>query len=207
MAKTMKDIIKYFYFKNNKTNQKVLSSILEQVEVDEKDIECSRSQNNYDDYITCMDEDYPTELKNQGRPPFVIPRKHKLIRGVLVDTINSYISEYYFVSHDNDLHDIYYMLGCSCIDVQERTIGTRRYDIYLDDEGLFKENQKPSVVTTDKNGTIIEVIVGRVFICGVDREEGKMKSLTDEEVKEIKNTTIKVSRTDLLLSTCVHAHV
>jgi hypothetical protein len=51
MAKTMKDIIKYFYFKNNKTNQKVLSSILEQIEVDEKEIERSRSQNNYDDYI------------------------------------------------------------------------------------------------------------------------------------------------------------
>lgn len=135
-------------------------------------------------------------------------KNNKLIRGVLVSVnehANNSIKEHYFARHENDLYDIYAMLKCTCIDVQERTIGTRKYDIYLDDEGRFKSVQIPSVVTTRDN-KIVEIIVGNVFICASDNE-GDMKSLTEEEVQEVINSIKNVFKRDGSSFTCVHAHV
>lgn len=36
------------------------------------------------------------------------------------------------------IHDYYKYLGCSCFDIVHRKIGNKYYNIFCDDNGLFK---------------------------------------------------------------------
>ena len=113
----------------------------------------------------------------------------KSIKGVLVantetkTTIKPYVFEQTTKSNLN-LERIYAMLECSCIDVATRKFGNNYYDIYCDDEGLFKKDNLPTIATFDDNGNLVEQIVGNVFVCKHDGEGG-MESLTDSEIQEV----------------------
>ena len=117
----------------------------------------------------------------------------KTITGVLIDntTNKTKIIKYDFeqtTKSNLNLQRIYDMLKCDCIDVVERKFGEHYYDIYCDDEGLFKENPLPAIATFD-DGKIVEQIVGNVFICKHDGEGG-MESLTQEEYREVISKTL-----------------
>ena len=116
----------------------------------------------------------------------------KSIKGVLIDvranTIKEHIHKYNVENIEESLEKIYSMLECTCIDIQTRKIGSKYFDIYLDDEGLWKENRIISIYTTSKD-KIVETIVGNVFICNHDGEGG-MKSLTQEEIDMILNSVL-----------------
>jgi hypothetical protein len=69
--------------------------------------------------------------------------------------------------------------------IVSRKIGKKYYDIYADDEGLFVEDNPVSIVTKSQ-GKVVEQIVGSVFIVRHDGKGG-VKSLTDNEIIEVKN--------------------
>jgi hypothetical protein len=82
-----------------------------------------------------------------------------------------------------NLDALYSVLECDCVDCATRKIGDTYYDIWCDDEGLFKHRPLPTVFTCD-NDEIVEQICGNVFICK-HNNKGGMKSLTDKELNEI----------------------
>lgn len=110
----------------------------------------------------------------------------KKIKGVLVSNgeVKEYELEY------NSYKDYYKVLNCDTFDIQTRKFGDEWLDIYCDDEGLFKENNKPSVLTF-ANGELVEQIVGNVFIVSHD-DEGETISLTDEQIKKVMETVAVV---------------
>lgn len=122
-------------------------------------------------------------------------KKTKIIKGILIDTTKpkNEIKVYDFEQNENpreNLHNIYKMLDCDCIDVVVRKFGKNVYDIYCDDEGLLKNKQHITAVATfNQNHDLVEQIVGNVFICKHDGEGG-MQSLTEKECNEILNEVV-----------------
>lgn len=111
----------------------------------------------------------------------------RTIRGVLIDTTNNECrveTISYNTNDKNYLNAYYNMLQCDVFDIVRRKIGEHIYDIYVDDEGLMKNNLKPSVLTFDGE-RIVEVIVGNAFVCS-HNEDGDTISLTDEELMEVR---------------------
>lgn len=110
----------------------------------------------------------------------------KVINGVLVNTQTNQISRYPFEYEEQDngkttfLPNMYALLNCDCIDIVSRKFGKHTLDIICDDEGLFKEDNKVSILTFSKH-SLVEQLVGNVFICTHD-EEGESISLSEEQI-------------------------
>ena len=203
----MKDIIKFLYFKYKGDWLKIFIAIKNKEEVKKEQLERARVEYKFDDYITIVDNEYPNDLKKMVKPPFILHKSTRVIVGVLVTKYES--TRHVFIKKKDPLQDIYDMLECSCIDVQTRTIGGKKFDIYLDDEGLFKQDNFPSIVTTDYSGKIVEVIVGNAFICSTN-EEGDMESLSEEDVKLIISKTKLVTKensNERIAYNCIHATI
>lgn len=97
----------------------------------------------------------------------------RIITGILVDVETNKIKKYDL--RYRDLNDLYKVLKCDTFDVVTRRIGSKTFDIYLDDNGLLKENI-PSALSLDHK----EVLVGNLFVCHHD-QNGDIKSLTEFE--------------------------
>ena len=109
------------------------------------------------------------------------------VKGILIDVLNNECrveTISYNTNDKNYLNAYYNMLQCDVFDIVRRKIGEHIYDIYVDDEGLMKNNLKPSVLTFDGE-RIVEVIVGNAFVCS-HNEDGDTISLTDEELMEVR---------------------
>lgn len=105
----------------------------------------------------------------------------KTIKGILVDTKKNTLEVIDF-NYDS-YKDFYPLLNCEHFDVVERRFGDKYCDVYCDDEGLFKEDNKPAIFTHYK-GKCVEHVVGNVFICGHD-EEGETISLTAAQIDAV----------------------
>ena len=121
----------------------------------------------------------------------------KSLKGVLVDVINDKVEEHE-IDHNN-YKAFYPVLNCDCFDIVTRKIGKHYYDIYCDDEGLFKEDNPVAIVTESKYGEVVEQIVGNCFICKSD-DEGNSISLTPKEITEVLGQVVAI----LNLETGVH---
>lgn len=113
------------------------------------------------------------------------------IKGVLVNTQSNIIAEYSleYDKHKNGkstfLPKIYSLLNCSTINIISRKFGDLWLDIVVDDEGLLKWNNLPSVYTLNKETRqLLEQIVGNVFVCGHDAN-GELVSLNDNEIQVV----------------------
>ena len=94
----------------------------------------------------------------------VMPDKGKAEKATITDSLDSF----------------YNVLDCTTIDIVERRIGGKYYDIICDDEAPLKE--LPLVSGVD--GLIRPMLFGRLFICHHD-DEGGLTSLSEEEVKAV----------------------
>ena len=83
----------------------------------------------------------------------------------------------------NELEDFYKALNCDCFDITQRIIGGKVFDIYCDDEGLLKANQKPSTIV---QGGMNSPLVGNLIFANHDAE-GETVSLTAEDFKTIRD--------------------
>jgi len=98
------------------------------------------------------------------------------VTGVLVDP-DSFVSQ---CEVENTLASYHELLDCECFDITSVRVNGEWYDVFCDDEGLFKSHPKPTIA--DPKGKV--KIVGKCFFAGHD-EEGRTISLTRKEVKNI----------------------
>lgn len=84
------------------------------------------------------------------------------------------------------LKQIYKLCECDCIDITERNIGGRYFDIVCDDEGLLKDDFIfTSYGIMFRNGKMLKSgIVGNIIVTKHD-EEGEMIGLSEDEVSLI----------------------
>ena len=106
------------------------------------------------------------------------------IKGLLITPNQKETKPRVYEAEINSYKDYYPLLECDTFDIQSRRFKDKWLDIYCDDEGLFKEINRPSILTFNKNGQLVEQIVGNVFIVSHD-DEGNTISLTDEEVEAV----------------------
>lgn len=79
------------------------------------------------------------------------------------------------------LHDYYEALNCRCFDIVSRRIGKKYFDLFIDDEGLFKED--PIISAINNLGS--PMLVGNIIFAKHD-SEGNTIDLAETEVKYIK---------------------
>lgn len=106
------------------------------------------------------------------------------IKGILITPNQKETKPRVYEAEIDSYKDYYPLLECDTFDIQSRRFKDKWLDIYCDDEGLFKEINRPSILTFNKNGQLVEQIVGNVFIVSHD-DEGNTISLTDEEVEAV----------------------
>ena len=121
------------------------------------------------------------------------------IKAYLIDVINE---THKAVEIENKLADYYRELQCTVIDIQERKIGKKVFDIICDDEGLFKEpadiqerkiGKKVFDIICDDEGLFKEpakisaidnlgspMFVGNLLV--VKNKDGETTTLSDEDV-------------------------
>lgn len=86
----------------------------------------------------------------------------------------------------------------SPLDCIQRTIGSKRYDIWLDDEGLFNQNADGTIGSIAINTTWEEFLAGNLIIANHD-EEGYTLSLSDEDIENVKKH-ISIMREDTTIA-------
>lgn len=89
--------------------------------------------------------------------------------------INPYDKTIAPVYWDGELSSLYAILGCSCVAV----VSCGRYDLFVDDEGLFKEEQK-YFITSD----YMQPLAGMALVVGCDNEGNTIPpNITLEELE------------------------
>ena len=108
----------------------------------------------------------------------------KTLRGVLItpNKPNTYPREY--ILDYTNYASFYSLLECETFDIVSRKFKDKVLDIYCDDNGLFVPDNKPAIIPYNAQGTLVEQIVGNVFIVACNNE-GETISLTDEEVNAV----------------------
>ena len=86
-----------------------------------------------------------------------------------------------------ELEDYHKHLQCNVFDVVTANIGDKRYDIFCDDEGLFKKDQKITAVCIRPDGRILPYLVGNLIFANHD-EYGNTTDLSDEDVERIERS-------------------
>lgn len=90
--------------------------------------------------------------------------------------INPYDKTIAPVYYDGELSSLYAILGCSCVAV----VSCGRYDLFVDDEGLFKQDQKFFVVSD----YMFQPLAGMALAVGVDEDGNTVPpSITLEELE------------------------
>ena len=98
------------------------------------------------------------------------------MKAILIDVKKEEVRE---VEHDDTLKNIYELVGCATFDVAriDNTNG-----IYVDDEGLFVEDQ---LFFTYHGDTYSQTLAGNGLILGVDSEGNSVSpTITVKEVEE-----------------------
>lgn len=86
------------------------------------------------------------------------------------------------------LGDYYKYIGCRCIDIVNRKIGDKRFEIICDDEGLFVENPKTSAITQSGR----PLLVGNLLIASGTVIDCELTPITANDVEYIYNFIVDV---------------
>lgn len=84
------------------------------------------------------------------------------------------------------LDDYYKFLNCDTFDIANRQVGNTRYDLLVDDEGLFKQNPRISTVI---DSTQEPALVGNITFAKHDAS-GETTGLTDVDIHNIKTISL-----------------
>lgn len=84
---------------------------------------------------------------------------------------------------ESNLDTYYSEIGCDCIEIPERCIGGKLFNIICDDEGLLKDRPIPSALGNGYK----EVIFGNLIVCGLADDDGELTGITDEDVQLIRD--------------------
>lgn len=84
-----------------------------------------------------------------------------------------------------ELQDFYDAIGCYAFDIANRDIGGRRFDIFVDDIGLFADNPIVSAIDIGRE----PMLVGNLVFANHD-SEGNTTDLTDDDIEHIKSNVV-----------------
>ena len=101
------------------------------------------------------------------------------MKTLLLNVQEGYVKE---LDIKDDLKVFYDFIDCRSIDIVERKINRRWFDIICDDEGLLKDDPKISAI--DSFGH--PMLVGNLMFAHHD-SKGNLKALTDDDIKYIKH--------------------
>lgn len=107
-----------------------------------------------------------------------------MLKGILIDTKTG---KHTITEIEDELKEFYRILDCERIDIVKANVGEQYFDIYCDDEGLYRPTDTVPVVTVLDISNEFDnqpMVVGNVFICKHDGQGGA-RSLTDEEIKHV----------------------
>lgn len=100
------------------------------------------------------------------------------INGILVNPFaDDMIGFYKKVAIADDIDSFYKSLHCDLIDIIHRQINGHDVCIVCDDEGLLKPENKIALIINHPPYPDPEIIVGRIFITGIEDDEGNLTSL------------------------------
>lgn len=120
---------------------------------------------------------------------------NRKIKGVLIDTVKGTAE---VVEIDKSLDEYYKVLNCRCIDIVQRCIGGKAFDIICDDEAALVDSPLPSAASP-----LGEVMLyGNLFVVKFDGEED-VESLTDEDAAHIFDNLLKLH---VLMDGVSHVH-
>lgn len=95
--------------------------------------------------------------------------------------------------HCEDLDDYYKHIKCDTIDIVQRKIGNKVFDIICDDEGRFKNNPRLSMISIYDD--YMASLVGNLIFANHDAE-GNTTSLSSEDIAMIKSEAVRILDVD-----------
>jgi len=101
----------------------------------------------------------------------------RVLRTILLDAVNGMVS---VLKVEDSLEMFYHHLNCDCIDIVQRKIGNKVYEVMCDQEGLHKCSPIPSAL--DKN--LHPQLVGNLMFFN-SNDEGDLVSLSEADVISI----------------------
>ena len=109
------------------------------------------------------------------------------VKGLLIDVKNNPGKVREVEVEEGNLEELYSILDCRIIDIVQRKIGEKVFDIVCDDEGALVEN--PIVSAIGKDCRVM--LVGNLFICNHYKEH--LTSLSDDDAAYIVGKTMVAS--------------
>jgi len=85
------------------------------------------------------------------------------------------------IEFKDDLDTFYKLIQCSTIDIVQRKLGNKYYNIICDDEGALIDSPKISAV----NNLGDAMLVGNLIIVGDANEDGDLLGIEDNEAKNL----------------------
>jgi len=108
-------------------------------------------------------------------------KKENNMVGLLVSVFDNQVYEV-DLDDKEPLEIAYQVMDCSTVDVVRNVrIGTHIYDILVDDEGLYRDNPKPSAKCSNAK----QVLYGNIIVLNADDNEGNWSSLTKKDIDNI----------------------
>lgn len=106
------------------------------------------------------------------------------MRGLLLDVEHDEVK----VVEANELEDYYQLMSCNRIQIVERKIRGKYFEIVCDEEGLFQA--EPKISAADSQGATM--LVGSLIIYGEPGADGERRGLTDEDIAHLQNCIYKL---------------
>ena len=95
--------------------------------------------------------------------------------------LNVYEEKVQIIDIEPTLDEYYKTLDCSCIDIVERKIGGKFYDVMCDDEGLFREPQKISAI----NDMGEPMFVGNLLLKTLSTSKSTLRKCTRTNIRTV----------------------
>ena len=112
-----------------------------------------------------------------------------MVKGVLL----SPTGEPEIVDVQKDYRDVKRLLEIeSPVTIVERCIGGKYFDLWVDDEGLFKQEKDETILACGVCDNAQEILAGKILIVNHNGEE--MASLTDEDIELIYANLKRINR-------------
>ena len=91
-----------------------------------------------------------------------------------------------------NIKELQEIIGCRCFTMVSRIIGGKEYDLWIDDEGLFKVEEDGTILASGICSNAYEILAGKILIANNKGDE--MDSLNVEDFTTIMNNLIYVTK-------------
>lgn len=115
---------------------------------------------------------------------------------------------FFYGDFEDDLHSFYRLLQCDTIDIINRTIYGIPVCIVCDDYGLFVDSPCPSLFEylTPDDSDPVEVLCGRILICGPADDEGNLTDLPISAYRHIETYIYKRDNNGNAIQVCARVY-